>query len=520
MSLFKRLKGGQKTTGMFADLGEANTGIGLGDSPVKPPRKRFGDTFKGLNIRFGSRAKAKGKQIDASAAELVEVDSGQVLVAFGMRWRTLVKAGGKEAAQQIASKAGSTHFILAQHQIGYTKVNKGIERPIYPALLLVAKTNSGSGVYSMTLSQEEGCYWFATVRAGLPGGVDEVVSGLSTADAIKRIRALESQFVDESPAVFTDIRQAGIEGQRNFSIHDVFDVVRGDAERLLKVKSGQSALPKPLVIVGGVLVALFVADKAYDAYNEKMRREAMDRNRVADLSPEEAWAPVVKKFEETNAVAGIEALAQVRQSLGSMPALLWGWKLYASRCQASELIAGKQSWGCQATYERLPVGITAKQMSDRIATSSFKSLVITYPTSSTMQASWALSIQTKSITLDGLQDVKPVQIDTLSELQLAFPILAARPELSLTEIQLPAPLKQDGSPQPKPASLPLVFEGNVSIKGPLRSIDVLVPKLGHVTWNSIGMQIEPMADAQQKGITSSAILVEANGKVLAKEVLK
>lgn len=511
MSLFKRLRGGQKTTGLLAEPDE---------SPVRPSRRPVGDMFKGLRFGFGARVKAKGKQVDASAAELVEVESGQVLVAFGMRWRTLVKAGGKEAAQQIASKAGSTHYILAQHQIGYTRVKKGIERPIYPALLLVAKNNSGSGVYSMTLSPEEGCYWFATVRSGQPGGIDEVVSGLSTVEAIERIRALESQFVGETPVVFTDIRQAGIEGQRSFSIHDVFDVVRGDAERLVKVKSGQSALPKPMVVVGGLLVALFVTNMAYDAYNEKLRREEKERNRVVDLSPEEAWAPVLKKFEDSNPAADIEALQQVRQSLGSLPAVWWGWKLYTSRCQAGELIVGKQSWACQATYERTPVGITAKQMTERIAASSFKSLAITFPTSNAMLASWALSIQTSSITLAGLHDGNTVQIDTLSELQLAFPTLATRPEFALKEIQLSAPLKQDGTPQPKPVTVPRILEGAVLIKGPLRSIDALAPQLKHVTWGSVGMLVDPLADAKQKGITASAISVEATGRVLAKEVSK
>lgn len=191
-----------------------------------------------------------------------------------------------------------------------------------------------------------------------------------------------------------------------------------------------------------------------------------------------------------------------------------------SRCQASELITGKQSWGCQATYERTPVGITSKQMSERIGSSSFKALAISYPTSNSMVASWALSIQSQSITLAGLPDSKPVQIETLSDLQLAFPTLATRPEFTLKEVQFPAPLKQDGTPQPKPANIPRIFEGAMLIKGPLRSIDALAPQLKHVTWSAIGMQVDPLADAQQKGITASAISVEATGKVLAKEVLK
>lgn len=514
MSWLKRIKGagGQQTNGLFAD---ASAPEAASAAPTSGPARK-GLSLSNLFRKRESASPQKSGSIESGSAELCADESGQVLVAFGVRWRTLIKAGGREAAVQLATKGKATHFIHVGHQVGYTKIKKGIDHPTYPAALLIAKASSGTGVYSLTLAEAAGRYWFATARDGMPAGVDEVVSGLSEPDAVARIRQLVQAMEGEGVAVYTDIRQTGIAGQRSFSLHDVFDVVRSEGDRLSKVSRGSSSAPKPLVIGTMIAVALLVSQKGWNYYSAYKRQQTLEANRVVDLTPEEAWAPVVAKFEQSTTDASPEGFLAARASLSQLPVLWAGWKLTAARCQAGDVLQDKRPWACQATYERTGVAIPANQMIEKIKQRS-TSFALTLPTSSTLSTTWGFSEQVKTIKLGTLRDRDEIAVSVISAIQGYFPVLALKPEFKMVDLPLPEPKKQDGSPQPRPADVPPVFRGDLVLKAPLRSVDAMVQRVQHVSWDAVGLQVDAFTKSDQKGLTASSMLVEVTGKAIGRK---
>ena len=494
--LFKR-KPKSSVEGLFADAAQT------------PPA-----LAKAKSVRAAKPAKPSS--MDAGLVQLVDDGTGSVLIAFGLRWRTLVTTGGRDAAQKLAQTAKATHYLFRSQQVAYGALPKEAQGQIFPASLLAAKANAGVAIFALTLA--EGQYWFAVVRNGQPTNTDEVVSGLAEHQAVARIRSIAQQFDGEVISVFADIRNSGIDGQKEFTLHDIFDVVRTDDDRLLKLQNKQSTNPKPIMYATLVAVALLGTQRGYSEWKDYQKRKADAENRVVEESPEVAWAPVLATFLNGTPSPNVKAIVEIRRSLSRLPVVWAGWSLTGARCQAAETVnAQKQRpWSCQASFDRGRVADTSAQILKRINT-HVPEWIVTFPSINTLVITWPVSHTEQSIELADLGDPNSITIKIASQLQDYFPALSARPEFKMAAFELTPPLRKDGKPHPKPATIPVLFKGDLALKGPLRSIDAMTQQLSDVQWDSVGLVFDGRSSPSQKGLTTSALNVELIGKVFGKK---
>lgn len=457
------------------------------------------------------------KRVKASAAQAVPVElmvdgSGEILTAFGLRWKQLVKVGGREESQQMAYRAKATHYVLRTHLMGYGILPKDVELPIFPAALLAAKMAVGTAIFAVEIAN--GHYWIAVVRNNQPTEVDEVVRGLSEAEVMTKVRGLMDVYGGSSIAVFTGIQNTGLPGQRSFSMHEIFDVARSDQERLLKLPPKGGRIPKPILYATLFSFVVLGAQKGYSEYVAHQARLAKEASKAAEESPEVAWSQVVQRFTTTTPVPDPAVFVQVRKSFEDQPVLWFGWGLHTIKCQANPMANETRNWTCQSTYERTRVGETSEQMKERVK-QRYPTAATAFPSISTMVMTRVVEQRAKSLLFKDMVDPDALDLPTLSKLQGFLPVLAGAPVFKVVPFELKAPLRKDGKPHPKPAYIPPLYVGNLVLKGPVRSVDTVAQKLPDMQWDTLNLTFAVRTDQSQKGVNTSAATAELIGKVYA-----
>lgn len=483
----------------------------------------FGEAQNGTNAATNSSSRVPPKKIvkqssvDAQELHLLASGGDQSLIfGFGLRWRTMVTTGGRDAAQKVAQKSNATHFIYRSQQVGYGILPKNVDEIIYPASILVAKVNAGASIFALKI--DDGRYWFSVVRNGQPTNTDEVISGIKESQAVARIREISQQFEGEELAVYTDIKNSGIDGQKDFSLHNVFDIVRTDEDKLHKLKEKGSLIPKPVLYAGLFAVASLALQRGYSEYKDYQARKELEANRVVELTPEAAWAPVLEKFLASTPKPGVSALIEIRKSIATVPVIWSGWMLTGVRCVAvPDLDAAKnRPWSCAGTYERGRVADTSEEFIKKVQ-SKKPDWSVTFPSINFMAVNWTIKNQEAPIELTDMNDPNLTMINVASKLQGYFPALALRPEFKMQPFPLTAPKRHDGKLHPKPATVPDFFKGDLVLKGPLRSMDAMTKQLSNVEWEAMGLVFDSKSPATQKGLSTSSLTVELTGKVFGKK---
>lgn len=492
-------------TRLFNRNADSIDGIDLPETPQPAPAKK---------ARSSSRKSGKGSMMDAGDVELLGNAEGTVVVGFGLRWRTQVTDGGRESAQKLAAKSKATHYFFRTPQIGYGKLPKQVTGPVYPAALLAAKSHAGGAVFALEIAS--GQYWFAIVRNGLPTNTDEMVSDMTPAEAAARIRSLVQQFEGEAITVFSNLSNVGIDGVRSFSLHDLFDIVRSDADQLQAIGKAKNRIPKPALYFALASFLVLVGKHGYQEWNTYQLEKARAANQVTEDSPELAWAPVLAQFLASTPKPSNDTVVELRKGLAKLPVMWHGWSLTGARCQAGEMVALARPWSCQGTYDRGRIADTSEQMLKQVNSREPQWSAV-FPTINTMLVGWSINRDEQAIALVDLPEPASTTLRLVSHLQGFLPALSIRPEFQMTPFELAAPKRQDGTPHPKPSTIPDLFKGDLSVKGPLRSIDALAQGFEFVQWDSMGLIFDAKAPPSQKGLTASSLVVELNGKVFGKK---
>lgn len=494
--IFKRTPSAE-SGGLFADVAD-------GTPQAKPKRSLWPER------KARASRQSKPSSIDAPNVQVIE--NNDVQAAFGLRWRTLIQAGGKEEAQSVANKAKATHYIFRSPLCGYGVLPTEAEGQVFPAALLVSKLALGTAVFAVTVSK--GQYWLAMVRNGQPASTDEIINASSDDEVLARVRNLIAQFEGERITVYSDIRHSGLEPLRNFTIAEVFDVVRADQDRLLRLPPRSTRIPKSLVVTAVFGALALAGQRGWMEYQAHQARLAREANRVVEESPEAAWKPVVDAFVSSTPKPDHAAYRLVRKSVDSQPALIAGWSLSKIVCKAGDLAVSGRPWNCQSTYERARIGETSIQMRARVR-SLMPDAAIAFPSMTTMVLSWPLVQKAESIELNKLGAPEDITLPLVSKLQTVLPSLNTATAFKMVPHELKPPQRKDGKPHPKPSTVPNILVGKVTLKGPLRSMDALTEQIDALDWDSLNVTFSMRTDPSQKGIVGSSVTADLGGKIYA-----
>lgn len=475
-------------------------------------------SMAGSKSGFFSRTKKENKQkissAEAKTVELIADDAGTSMYAFGLKWRSLVKLGGKEQASEIARKAKANAMVFRQHQIGYGVIPKNATN-VYSAAALASKYYSGHALFAIRVTPD--LYWLCVVKNGVVANHDELYPAGDAADVADHIRGVFSSQQAESLVLFTDMQHVGIAGSREFTLPDILDVIKSETELVESLNKTGSTIPKPVMIAVGAALLVVGAKQVLDYYEIQSAEKARAALAPQDVPPEVAWAPVWDKFIKSQVVPSGDGMAVVRASIGDLPVLWKGWELKGVRCSASPPVeqVSERAWSCESNYYRTPVGLISSQMATEVK-QRFPSNLVSFPTVSTMSVVWNVKENIKTYqAADEFPSKDSVKIKFYDRVQKLLPAFQGAPDIELKVVDIPAPKKQDGSDQPKPANIPNVFSSDVVLRGPLRSIDKALTQVHDVEWTSVGIQTDTKSEAGGKSINASALTVEITGKIVS-----
>lgn len=232
-------------------------------------------------------------------------------------------------------------------------------------------------------------------------------------------------------------------------------------------------------------------------------------NEVANTSAysQEVWANAVEDFLAQHQVMGLTGTNMILANINKQPVHVAGWRLNTINCNLSTAI--QALWLCESEYKRLNLLADNKGFLGR-APSAWQLEFISLDLA---RAKWSLNLSSSKLNLANLPTHKEVERNWASELQYITPafnsLTLSRPE----QLEIKAPLDQNGANLPVPDDLPVVAVRKLKIDGPLRSA-VLLKKLSNsINWKKLVLSYSYGVNSGSK---ASSLTIQLEGDVYEK----
>ena len=476
-------------------------------------------------------ARSRGK------IELLSNESGTVQLAFGLQWTPIVSTGGKPVAVKLAKDNGATHLILIGQQVGYGAIAPAPDEGsiVFPAAQVAAHQFGGDALHVYKI--QDGEYWLACIRNNQPTSIDQFIRASNDSVVLEQAERIVSSALEDHVAyqIFTNLELHSFQVATRCGPEELLLAASQGGESLEAIPKTSFSIPKPVLIATSVAVALIGAQSGYKYYKKQQAIKAALANMPAEDEPSSvAWGRVMKQWAKTKAEPKSDGFREVRQSIGELPAKWKGWSLLSAGCvagevqhtdaaalaangsqRASPLGPNTRQWSCEATYERSKHGAVNTEIVNGIPSNW---VVIFHPLNS-MSVKWTVAQNVELIDVSKLQPPKFHFIETVSKLQSIAPIFPQDIGLTFTPLSVPAPKKSDGKPYPPSTAVSAIQAAPLVVKGPLRSIDMLMESNLPVDWNklSLSIGIDPATKQSGGSINQSPIVAEVSGVVYAKD---
>lgn len=482
-----------------------------------------------------ARAVASPATNEARPLQLLQDASGNRTLAIGMTWRTVMVAGGATVALRMAKEAKATHYCQVDGQVvGYGTLRpKSRKNPlpslIFPAASVAAHYLGGDALIALHLSESE--VWLAFIRAGVPSGTEEIITGTSDLSLDELVSARCRELIDPSPQfmVYTDLDLdlgERVSSVVNFALSQLLDIPPRQTDKLLLTEAKGSfeglKIPGPVIAMGTVALVLFGGWTGYGQWKKYKAADerAKEAARVArEENPEIVWKAAFAKFRQSTPNPSVDAIKQVRESFRMLPAKWMGWSVKTATCKAADPAGGNQVWACIAHYN-----ITA-----RIGAATNLQLKPTVPAGYTvnflptksLNLTWMVTTHSPPIDISKLPSRIEHLVGTASKIQRLAPAFNEAPTIAFAPVKLDAPRgKRSGTVIPMPATFVMPTSSKLSIKGPLRSVDTILANGLAADWRTMTLIFNESSRAdgrQPTGIRQSALQAEITGVLYAKD---
>jgi len=473
-----------------------------------------------MNLLTLGRKGTAGPANKKSAPQLELLEDGPPTtkaLAFGLQWRSIATAGGRDEAVKLARQAGASHYLFRGQQLGIGVITEAaaLNVRIYPAAPVAARHMAGNAICALRIADGE--YWIAAVANGSPTSTDLFLQGLDDAEALERVRQISSQVfsgVHTAPTVYTNIDGSGIEGSKPWSPEDLFQALVSGSETLQPLPKAGNALPKPVLVVAGAVAVLLVGQQANDWWTKRKAQQQALLASSSETDPAQAWAEAIAAWESSKAAANGFGLLEARDQLTRLPVRWEGWVLNTATCRAAPINAGngsaQRSWSCQAQYIRARQGSVNRKM----ATVLPKDWSVNFTPLNGMTAGWSFVQSVKQIKLAELPKADYYKVEVASRLQELLPALASELTYAFAPLEIPPPKKKDGTALTPPAEAQGLSAATVVVKAPMRSIDALIKADVAANWQEISINFD---NQEPRGaLTASSLMAEAKGEMYAK----
>jgi hypothetical protein len=461
----------------------------------------------------------------ARPLQFVQSSTASRALVLGLNWRTILLAGGTNAAITIAREGAATHYCVVGGQtVGYGLVPKDklqtVPEQSYPAALLAGRQHSGDALFALSLSSTE--IWVAQTRSGRPSGIDEVL--IERNGQVDQL-ALDwlSKRLNQNPAsvIYTDIDVSGTGAKSHASsLASLMTIPAMPADALIALPAAnflaQIKVPMPLLKVAGAVLLLWACNTGYDAWNasvtaQKRAEEMAQRQQNED--PKKVWLESINRLGAGRLNPSIDNLRPLRKSLGELPVNWRGWHLKTAVCKPQTPNVGKQTWSCSANYESDGKVNTATNV--ELKSSIPQGFTAKFVPTQSLSLEWSVVSQVSPLDVAALPARAHHLLVTASKLQELLPALTDAPKITFTPLVVTPPRRFDGTAIAMPSDVDLPSEAPISLKGPLRTIDALIERGVAAEWRSLTLSYGQIS-AEAVNLRTSALQVELNGIFYAK----
>jgi hypothetical protein len=405
------------------------------------------------------------------------------IVFGGVAWQTLLGSNLANLSVKAAVANKATHFVAAgahSASCGTIKISSALTkikgRSFYSAAAIFAQAHQG-GVFLTAHELDNGSVWVAGVHDGNILRETDVI--LSKDDAQNLIAEIELRFKESSSTVNIVKAEFDVEPHLNART------------KLAPLKSAFQKIPRPLLLVLSVLLALTVMDTAWDQYRKYQSKKALELEAQQPVDARTEWTNALNEWAGTVVVDGPNGLAAVIHGLGRAPMDIGGWDLNKASC-----VAIPDAWSCSANYD---AGIGATNLS----------FVANLPPGWTASwngltgavGSWTVPAHRKLIDRASIQAIPDFSLNYISKLQQVLPAFRSVELSPPAQVQIPDPqvVVKNGSHQEmvivqypsdnKGIERPSVQ--TIELIAPLRSLLVL-PIINETTIQSLSFVVEGM----------------------------
>lgn len=414
-------------------------------------------------------------------------------LVFGMSWFVLLGGNAARLARHHASKLGASHAVtLGQPAalVGVAAPPSSRNSPSFFSAALALACIFPTGSCALICPVANHGWWLSVVHEGLPvARTDRFYSSAEQARATANdlLQAYPRLFILGDPGMpaaptLAELEAASVRSQPLIRV------------RHLRVRTGM-ALAVTAVLSAGLTV-LFRQWAAPDA--SLLQAEA---NPVV---VKQAWQMQVQRSALGHVVQGVTGLQQLLASVLDTPIQTQGWVLTRIACQAPD-----NGWKCQGHYTRVARGAVSEGLlgapphQGRLEFVSLDSAIV----------HWQPKVHSTPLNLVRLESglhSESSWLGALQQLQAAFGSVSVD---SPSALPLGAPVLPDGSIAAKPSNLSVYVSRQVRVKGPLRSVALLLPHTRFMTWRSV--QITLFANGAPS-VRTSSLMAEFHGVLYEK----
>lgn len=477
--------------------------------------------FKKKTSSADANRSKNGSVAKRGQMEMLASSEGTTQLAFGLRWVSVVTSGGRPAAIKVVKQNKGTHLLYRGQQFGFGTAPADVIKAdppvsIFPAAAVAARQFGGNAIHAIKIGDGE--YWFAVIRNGQPTSDDDFIRADSDSVIVQEVERVVNTAHEEGTSY---------EIYTNLDLHDLGPIKRNSAEDLLMAaisdddvmtlipKKSVIDVPKPIMYAIIAVFSLIAVSKGWE-YKKKVEAQKLaEANRPLPSEPPEiAWGRAISDWEQTKAKPDPNGLVKVRQSLGEVPVSWYGWDLDVAVCNAGEInvAAKKRIWSCLASYKKTKLSKTNEEMSKLVP----ENWSLSYSPMDKLNANWSIQDDSEPIKISELQPSIVHLTETASVIQKLLPTFNQVSGFAFANVEIPAPKKPDGTAYGPDPLINGFKSANLTLDGPLRSIDKLSQAGLPILWTSISLR-SPSIEKLDPGINTSALTANASGVIYAKD---
>jgi hypothetical protein len=450
---------------------------------------------------------------------LLASDSGQRVLAMGLRWRAMVVAVKDADGHAIkeARRAKASHYVSAPLLLGVGRIPQDVDAQIFSAAMIAAQ-NAPHAIFAMRLP--DGRVWIAQITGGRPSGSEDICDDAFAATQ----KVAQARQASDELQVWSNIDE--IPSRHPYSWDDLMLLPPPAAAQVKKVPRQQlfGQIPAVVRYSAALVVLALGAEQGWNWYQAEGRAQA----RASMLAEQEqklqeraqAWQGQLRT--ELSARATDLRVDSLRQSIDRLPVIWQGWKLQSARCTAAPLTAQQVSgqakeWTCTAAYQAPDAKDSKQSFAPNKVLSTPAGFEAEYLPPRAANLKWRVSTPGQPVQIARLGSVQSHLVETASLLQANMADLTAS-EIRFVPIKLVPPQATKGTggasgadpaSQVAPKELAVPLQSALTVKGPLALLDALVPRI-NADWSA--MVLTPSAGVE----TALSLDIEWTGALYAK----